>query len=88
MDDFNTLGKIISDYSTQEHVEDCVIEEMSELTKAIIKKRRGKGNIKNLTEEIGHVKLMCEALIRKYEIDTEGVHKEAEDAVLRMLKDK
>lgn len=41
---------------------DVAIEEMSELTKELIKNRRGKQNVPQIAEEIAHVEIMMEQL--------------------------
>ena len=41
---------------------DVAIEEMSELTKELIKHRRGHKNIPHIAEEIAHVEIMMEQL--------------------------
>ena len=41
---------------------DVAIEEMSELTKELIKHRRGQKNILHIAEEIAHVEIMMEQL--------------------------
>lgn len=41
---------------------DVAIEEMSELTKELIKHRRGQKNIPHIAEEIAHVEIMMEQL--------------------------
>jgi hypothetical protein len=41
---------------------DVAIEEMSELTKELVKHRRGQRNILHIAEEIAHVEIMLEQL--------------------------
>lgn len=41
---------------------DVAIEEMSELTKELVKNRRGRDNIVQIAEEIAHVEIMLEQL--------------------------
>lgn len=79
------LGSIVNAHRSADHVENCTIEEMSELTKAITKSRRGKVDIENITEEIGHVILMCYSLMYRYNITEYQILLEANDAVNRML---
>ena len=62
------LDKLV-DGATLSIKEDIAIEEMSELTKAIIKKRRGIEPVSHIAEEIADVMIMCEQLIRMYEIE-------------------
>ena len=85
-DTFLKLGDIVATHNKDkvDFVEVCLIEEMSELTKALCKIRRGKADSDNTIEELGHVILMCYALIRKYNFDHKSVIKEAEDAVEKM----
>ena len=82
------LAEMVCENSTKDHIENCVIEEMSELIKAVTKSRRGETNIDNLTEEIGHVILMCFSLMQTYNIHENDIIMEANDAVCRMLKAK
>ena len=82
------LAELVYQNNNKDHIENCLIEEMSELTKAITKSRRGKTNIDNITEEIGHVMLMCSSLIKCYGIQEYCILLEANDAVNRMLKAK
>lgn len=85
-DTFLKLGEIVATHNEYkvDFIEVCLIEEMSELTKALCKIRRGKADSDNTIEELGHVILMCYALIRKYNFDHKSVIKEAEDAVEKM----
>ena len=85
-DTFLKLGEIVATHNEYkvDFIEVCLIEEMSELTKALCKIRRGKSDSDNTIEELGHVILMCYALIRKYNFDHKSVIKEAEDAVEKM----
>lgn len=87
MDRIKELAVIFNNYRDKEYVENCTIEEMSELTKAIMKSKRSKLDINNLVEEIGHVLLTTSALISLYGISEELVTKSAEDAVKRMFID-
>ena len=88
MNKINNLAEVVYQNNNKDHIENCVIEEMSELTKAVTKSRRGKEDIKNITEEIGHVMLMCNSLMKCYGIQELAIETEAEDAVNRMLKAK
>ena len=45
------------------------LEEMSELTKEISKDIRGKGNLKNIVEELADVEIMVEQMIRYYDVN-------------------
>ena len=83
----NKLSQVVYKNKNKEYIENCVIEEMSELTKAIIKDKRGLKDINNLEEEIGHVILMCNALMKCHGIPEYAICEEAEDAVNRMLLD-
>lgn len=49
--------------------EDMAIDEMSELTKAIIKKRRGKGSEEQIIEELADVGIMVCQLCEHYGYD-------------------
>ncbi len=51
--------------------EDLAIEEMSELTKAIIKKRRNIGELSDIIEELADVQIMCEQLMMIYDVKDE-----------------
>lgn len=68
----------------------CCIEEMSELTKVLTKKLRmsPKFNRDILTEEIGHVLLMCSVIANEYDISEEEIYNIQQDAVRRMKEDK
>lgn len=85
-DIFLKLGEMVATHNKDKvgFVETCLIEEMSELTKALCKIRRGKVDFDNTIEELGHVILMCYALISKYSFNHKTVIKEAEDAVAKM----
>lgn len=82
------LAELVYQNNNKDHIENCLIEEMSELTKAITKSRRGKTDIDNLTEETGHVLLMCYSLMKCYGIQEYCVLLESNDAVNRMLQAK
>ena len=85
-DTFLKLGEMVATHNKDkvDFVETCLIEEMSELTKALCKIRRGKVDFDNTIEELGHVILMCYALISKYNFNHKTIIKEAEDAVTKM----
>lgn len=87
---FLKLGGIVATHNKDkvDFVEVCLIEEMSELTKVLCKIRRNEGDFNNTIEELGHVILMCYALISKYNFRYESVIKEAEDAVSKMKSSK
>lgn len=55
------LHKAISTYGTNSQL-DMAVEEMSELTKEICKRKRGKENRAEILEEIADVKIMLEQL--------------------------
>lgn len=57
----NVLQKALDTFGV-EMQKDMAIEEMSELTKAIIKERRGKGTKEEIIEEIADVLIMMEQL--------------------------
>lgn len=86
--EINNLGMIFSFNSTGDHIQNCAVEELAELIIAINKSRRGKTDIDNLTEEIGHVMLMCYGLMNYYSIDEKSAILESKDAIDRMLKAK
>lgn len=85
-DTFLKLGAIVATHNKDKvgFVETCLIEEMSELTKALCKIRRDEADFNNTIEELGHVILMCYALLSKYNFKHKAVIKEAEDAVRKM----
>lgn len=79
------IAKAVVDFHKNDGlIELCTIEEMAELTKAITKHQRGKGNIENTVEEVAHVMLMCYALMEYYNIDERLVLAEARRTVERM----
>jgi NTP pyrophosphatase (non-canonical NTP hydrolase) len=95
----NDLAEIVYQNCSRDHIENCVIEEMSELIKAVSKSRRCEVDLENMNneslcivgnmaEETGHVLLMCIALMKSYGIQDYQVKLEANDAVNRMLKAK
>lgn len=86
MINMHELSEIVNNKNTRDHIENCTIEELSELTKAITKSKRGKLDIENMTEELGHVMLMCGALAKNYDIQPKSINLEAQNAVDRMLK--
>ncbi|MEG0306148.1 MAG: hypothetical protein RR612_11855 [Oscillospiraceae bacterium] len=55
------LQKAISTYGTNSQL-DMAVEEMSELTKEICKRKKGKENRAEILEEIADVKIMLEQL--------------------------
>ena len=80
------LQKAIETYGVESQVDVC-IEEMSELTKALIKDRRSYGNSheawKNVAEEIADVKIMLEQLEMIFECK-EKVQEQIEFKVNRL----
>lgn len=83
---FLKLGEIVAKHNFEKdrHVEICLIEEMSELTKEVCKSQRNKGDIDHTIEELGHVILMCYSLMSKHKFDHGKVLHEAEKAVQKM----
>ena len=57
---------IIKAHSIKEQ-EDKAIEEMAELTKAILKSRHDKGTIEEIVDELADVRIMLEQLILIYD---------------------
>lgn len=60
-------NSILSDMAIEKYGSmnyDILIEEMSELTKEIVKLKRGKGNKEHIIEEIGDVEIMLERFKR------------------------
>lgn len=64
-----------------------IIEELSELTKAICKMKRGQADIDNIAEEIAHVLLTVQYLILYFEIDkkVEIEYKKAIQHIIELL---
>mgnify|MGYP001616955899 CR=1 FL=1 len=83
---FLKLGECVNKHNMDkvQFIETCLIEEMSELTKSICKHNRNEGDVNNTIEELGHVILMCYALINKHRLDYGRVIHEAELAVRKM----
>jgi len=81
---FAQLGVEVASQNSVGNTETCVIEEMSELTKAICKNQRGRGDHQHTIEEISHVLLMCYALMTQYSIDESEVLAYAKKAVKKM----
>lgn len=71
--DRTKLKIIIEKYGKEPQVDMC-IEEMSELTKALLKERRGKGNIKDIAEEIADVQIMLEQMKWIFEIEDDEIN--------------
>ena len=65
---------------------DISIEEMAELTKELIKNKRGLNNIESIAEEIADVQIMLDQLKIIYGIDCLAMTYRAEK--LRRLKDR
>lgn len=67
----------------------CCIEEMSELTKVLTKKLRmsPKFTKEKLTEELGHVLLMCNVIANEYGISKNDIFEMQQDAVRRMKEE-
>lgn len=67
----------------------CCIEEMSELTKVLTKKLRmsHKFTKEKLTEELGHVLLMCNVIANEYGISKNDIFEIQQDAVRRMKEE-
>ena len=64
---------------------DVAIEEMSELTKELIKHRRGQKNILHIAEEIAHVEVMMEQL--KMVLDCHQLVAEQTDITIERIRD-
>lgn len=63
------LKFIIFTYGAESQ-KDMAIEECSELTKAILKERRGKGTEADIIDEIADVLIMCEQLKIMYDCES------------------
>ena len=63
------LNELVSKF--KEKQVDVCIEEMSELTQALCKYKRGKLNIDNLTEELADVHIMLMQMLLFFEIDSD-----------------
>jgi len=63
------LKFIIFTYGAESQ-KDMAIEECSELTKAILKERRGKGTATDVIDEIADVLIMCEQLKIMYDCES------------------
>ncbi|MCL2629661.1 MAG: hypothetical protein FWD33_03175 [Alphaproteobacteria bacterium] len=70
-------------YGTQSQIDLC-IEEMSELTKELIKRSRGKDNFDAIAEEVADVQIMINQL--KVSLDMEDAVRKHFDAKLKKLK--
>lgn len=64
---------------------DVAIEEMSELTKELVKHRRGRMNLLNIAEEIAHVEIMMEQL--KMIFGCHGLVAEQQDITVERIRD-
>ena len=64
--------KAIETYGSSAQL-DIAIEEMSELTKAILKNRRGQDNIQDIIEEFADVSIMMKQMLIIYNIDIEDI---------------
>lgn len=62
------------EHSTQDLI---LIEEMSELTKALLKLRRGKSSMNEIAEEMAHVLISVEVVRRILGIEDVALEKEA-----------
>lgn len=89
MEDNTTLVEAVYLHNSSEKNTICCIEEMSELTKVLTKKLRQseKFNIESLTEELAHVLLLCDVLIKEHEINRCDILAEQESAVNRMYRE-
>lgn len=68
----NRVQKILQtniDHHGSQMEVDVAIEEMSELTKELIKNRRGRQNIRQIAEEIAHVEIMLQQLKMVFDCD-------------------
>lgn len=72
--DFEILETAINTYGAEKQTM-VAIEEMSELTKELIKNMRGNHNIVEITEEMADVMIMLEQLLIIYDIDLKSVEK-------------
>ena len=60
-DQIAVFNECIEKYGAEAQI-DMAIEEMSELTKALLKKRRGKGSVIDITDEMADVRIMLKQL--------------------------
>lgn len=81
--DKEVLDKAICIYGTDKQL-DMVVEEMSELTKEICKKKRGKDNRVEIIEEIADVYIMLEQLKIICNISQKEIQNIAEVKVKRL----
>ena len=63
--------KLISKYGDKQVV--VAIEELSELQKELCKYLRGKGDIRNIIEEIADVNIMIKQMIMLFEIEQSAI---------------
>ena len=85
--DRNNAYKIAIETTTPTFQAGIAIEEMSELTKELLKNTlRGKDNIQQITEEIADVTLMLEDLQVMYNIKQSDIDKIVEQKIYHMLK--
>ena len=70
---FDTLTSLFKDSDVQDLI---LIEEMSELTKELLKRRRGKYNMPNIIEELSHVLISCKSVQNNFLIADEEINKE------------
>lgn len=79
------IKRIINHYG-KEAQKDVAIEEMSELTKELIKERRIKYNMDSILEEIADVTLMLHQLLIIYNFTEEDVKRIIDEKVERQIK--
>lgn len=81
---FNEAGMTVDDvvihYGTESQI-DKSIEEMSELTKALLKHRRQEGSYAQVAEEIADVAIMMQQLVTLY-----NAHGDISDRAVQKLK--
>lgn len=85
MDQKKVLYKAIKTYGFNAQLDMC-IEEMSELTKEICKKKRGKDNRMEIIEEMADVYIMLEQLKFVCDISYEEIQEVAKLKIERLKK--
>lgn len=79
----NILNKAIEKYGEDLQL-DVAIEEMAELTKEIVKHKRGKGDINRTAEELADVYIMLKQLIIIFDIPHDSINKMVDKKIERL----
>lgn len=90
MEDYEDLVEAVYLHNSNIKNTVCCIEEMSELTKVLTKflRESPKFNKADLTEELSHVLLLCDVMIRQHGIDRNDILEHQRKAVDRMYENK